>query len=354
MIALSLLGSWRQHPPDHDLTAGELAAAAPLLIARGEGALVWWKVRQSLRCTSPPALKLREAYRFQVLQSEFYEQAIRRLARSLRATGVEALLGKGAAAARFYPEPGLRPAGDVDLYVRPDQYPYAVSLLDHFNRQVSDSGLFSVDLHNGVPELDDRSFGELIRRSREVCELGLRVFGPEDHLRLLCLHALRHGLVRPLWLCDIAAALESQTSKFEWDYFFGGVARRAEWCRVALRLARQLLGARLDEYQLAAVAPAPLPDWLPSAVIKQWQTLRTPHGRRAPVTLHLRLRAGLTQALVERWPNPIEATVALRGDFDARPRFRFQLASYLWRGARFAGRNLHTYQTTSRFRESCR
>lgn len=307
-----------------------------MLIKRGEGALGWWRVRHSSLRTSPAALALRQSYRFQAVQAELYQRVIKGLARTLRETGVEALLGKGWAAARLYPEPGLRPAGDVDLYVRPDHYPSAVALLDKLNGPVSESGLFSVDLHRGVAELDDRSFEDLSRRSREDSELGVRVFAPEDHLRLLCLHALRHGMCRPLWLCDIAAALESRAADFDWEYFFSGDARRAEWSGAALRLAHLLLGACLDESPLAG-ASAPLPGWLPRAVFKQWQTLTTPHGRRAPMILHLRQRAGLAQAVRQRWPNPIEATVALRGAFDARPRLPFQLGSCLTRFARLTG-----------------
>ena len=336
LVAKTLRGAWRRRPPAADVSADELAGVAPLLVARGEGALGWWRVRHSPLRTTPAALALRQSYRFQAVQAELYEEVIGRLALSLRAAGVEALLGKGLAAARLYPEPGLRPAGDVDLYVRPDQYPSAVALLDKLNGQASESGLFSVDLHRGAPELDDRSFEDLSRRSLEVCELGVRVFAPEDHLRLLCLHALRHGLCRPLWLCDIAAALESQAADFDWDYFFSGDARRTEWSRVALRLAHRLLGAHLEASPLAG-ASAPLPGWLPRAVIKQWQTLRTPHGRRAPMSLHLRRRAGLAQALRQRWPDPIEATVALRGAFDTCPRLPFQLGSCLVRLARFTG-----------------
>lgn len=340
LISKTLRGAWRGSPPVSDVTADELARVAPLLIARGEGALGWWRVRRSALCTSPAALALRHAYRFQAVQAELYEKVIEGLGHSLREAGVEALLGKGLAAARLYPEHGLRPAGDVDLYVRPDQYSSAFTLLDKLNRQVSESGLFSLDIHRGAPELDDRGFDDLSRRSLEIRELGIRVFSPEDHLRLLCLHALRHGMCRPLWLCDIAAALESRAADFDWGYFFSGDARRTEWCRVALRLAQSLLGARLDESPLAG-APAPLPGWLLRAVIKQWQTLRTPRGRRAPMILHLRLRAGLAQAIRQRWPNPIEATVALRGDFDACPRLPFQLGSCLARFARFAGHLLH-------------
>ncbi|MFL6334956.1 MAG: nucleotidyltransferase family protein [Pyrinomonadaceae bacterium] len=337
LIAKTLRGAWRSRPPVLDVTADELERVAPLLIERGEGALGWWRVRRSALRTSPAALRLREAYRFQTVQAELYRMVIARLALSLREADLEALLGKGWAASRLYPEPGLRPSGDVDLYVPPDRYPHAVALLDGLNAEVSESGLFSVDMHCGAAELDDRGFEDLSRRSVEVYEAGVRVFSPEDHLRLLCLHALRHGMCRPLWLCDIAAALESRASDFDWDYFFEGDARRTGWVVCALRLAHLLLDARLDDTPLESGFPT-LPDWLPRAVIKQWQTPTTPHGRRAPMIFHLRRRAGVAQALRQRWPNPIEATVTLHGPFDTRLRLPFQLGSSLVRLARLTGR----------------
>ncbi len=41
----------------------------------------------------------------------------------------------------------------------------------------------------------------------------VRVPGLEDHLGILCLHLLHHGAFRPLWLCDIAAALETRPAE---------------------------------------------------------------------------------------------------------------------------------------------
>ena len=44
----------------------------------------------------------------------------------------------------------------------------------------------------------------------------------EDQLRQLCLHLLRHGACRPLWLCDVAVMLESLPGDFDWDRCLGG------------------------------------------------------------------------------------------------------------------------------------
>ncbi|HEX3229785.1 MAG TPA: nucleotidyltransferase family protein [Pyrinomonadaceae bacterium] len=333
LIAETLRGAWRIRPPALKVTADQLALVAPLLVERGEAALGWWKVRHSALRTSSAALKFRQAYLLQTVQVEIYQAAIGKLTHILRAEPLEVMLGKGLAASHLYPELGMRPAGDIDLYVRPDQYPAALAILDKLNQLVSANGLFSVDLHCGTAELDDRSFKSLYQRSQMLG--AVRVFSAEDHLRLLCIHALRHGMCRPLWLCDIAAAVESRAADFDWEYLFSGDARRAGWVRCALQLAHRLIGARLPDMALA-----PLPEWLPQAVIKQWQTPNPIHGRRAPMILHLRRRTALVQALRQRWPNPIEATVTLRRPFDTRLQLPLQLGSSLVRLARLTGQLL--------------
>jgi hypothetical protein len=57
----------------------------------------------------------------------------------------------------------------------------------------------AVDLHVAVPDLPDRPWDEVFRRSRLAAlgEVAVRVLGPEDQLRLLCLHLARHGIARP-------------------------------------------------------------------------------------------------------------------------------------------------------------
>src|SRR5205807_1179327 len=77
-----------------------------------------------------------------------------------------------------------------------------------------------VDLHEGMPDLPDRSWDEVYRRSRLVRlrNSDVRILGAEDHLRLTCFHLLRHGAWCPLWLCDVVVILESLPPGFDWDY----------------------------------------------------------------------------------------------------------------------------------------
>ena len=251
----------------------------------------------------------------------------------LRARGVEPLLGKGWAVARLYPRPGLRPYGDIDLYVRPEDKPAARAALDE-----PGSEAMPVDLHCGLAELDDRRFDDVRARSQTV-RLGsvdVRVFGPEDHLRLLALHLLRHGAWRPVWLCDVALILETLPSDFDWGCFTSGDAVRTEAAACALRLAHELLGASLEGAP-AAVRERRLPRWLLPAILRQWGDARfEPHGTRTPMAVELRRPRGLLRALRARWPNAVEATVGRRARFNWLPRLPFQIGECLVRTLRFA------------------
>jgi hypothetical protein len=255
----------------------------------------------------------------------------------LRSAGIDPVLGKGWAAARLYPEPGLRPYGDFDLCVPPGQYRAARATLAGAEALAA-----SVDLHDGLrwrrdgqsfSLLDDRSLEELYARSEMVplADVEVRILGAEDHLRLLCLHMLSHGVCRPLWLCDIGATLESLPTHFDWNWFLHGDPRRTAWAVHALGLAHQLLGARLDDLPVAERARR-LPRWFAPAVLEQWGKGSRP---RTPIGALVRRPAGAIRELRHHWPNGIEATINVRGPFIEWPRLPFQLGAAVSRTVQF-------------------
>lgn len=276
--------------------------------------------------------ELHDAYRLFVLQAALHEERIARAFAALRAAGVDAILGKGWAVARLYPDPGLRPYGDVDLYVRPEDHAAA-------RKALPDPQAGGIDLHRGFAELDDRRADELFARSRVETLRGveIRVFALEDHVRLLALHMLRHGVLRPLWLCDVGLAVESRPPEFDWDVFARGSRRRSAWVRSSFGLAHALLGARLEGVPRPEAA-ARLPRWLVPAVLRQWSAFVPPHGSRAPMAASLRRPVAFLRGLRLRWPNPVEATVAVGGPFNELPRLPFQVGDCLLRTAQFARR----------------
>jgi hypothetical protein len=308
-----------------------LGEIGPLLLATGAAGLAWRRVRASSGLEPSPAVeRLRHAFRAHVLESAVHAHQLGEVTALLRAAKVPVLVGKGWAIARLYPEPGLRPYGDLDLYVTPQAYAAALAAL---RRPAVPPG--PVDLHLGFADLDDLG-GEtaLFARSRTAAlhDVEVALFGPEDHLRLLCLHALRHGLSRPLWLCDVAVALESRLEVLDWDRILGGNRRRAKAVAWTIGLAHELLGARVEG---TPVAGCRLASWLVPAVLRQWGS---GSGWREPMASFLRRPRGALAELRKHWPNPIEATVGVRAPFDDFPRLPFQVAFAAVRGARFGFR----------------
>ena len=237
------------------------------------------------------------------------------------AVGVEPLLLKGWAVARLYPERGLRPYGDIDMCVRPEQYEVAAAAL-----AAPAAETVMVDLHKGLPQLHRPSLDDVYARSQLIPlgDVDVRILGPEDHLRYMCIHMLQHGLHRALWLCDIAVVLESLPEDFDWEYLLRGDRRSAGWVASTLCMAHELLGARLDGIA-AEDRGKHLPRWLLPSVLRQW-SIREHYILDSPsMAYSLRHPGHLPRALRLRWPNPIQATVGVGGPFNELPRLPFQL-----------------------------
>lgn len=337
LLAAALAGSWRGSPPEPELSAGELAQITPALVGSGAAALAWWKIRRSRLRESAPAVALRQAYRVQTLQSALQEWEIEHVFALLRSAGVEPVLLKGWAAARLYTERGLRPPGDIDLCVRPELYGAAKGALHGPGRR----GTALVDLtHDASALCDAGGWDGLYARSLLVPlnNSRVRVLGREDHLRFLCLHLLRHGGYRPLWLCDIAAALEAAPRDYDWGVALGDTPVKRNWVACVLDLARGLLGARREDLSPEAGA-ARAPAWLTREVLRQWESpCAADHRPREPLAVTLRRPARALPALLDRWPDPISAAFGLRLPFDESPRLPRQLAFYLLRSIAFLRR----------------
>lgn len=334
LVAAMLAGSWRPTPAPFEHSAAELEEIAPVLINSGAGALVWWRLRHSDLQTTRAASQFQQIYRMNTLQAALHQRTIEQVVALLRSNGIEPILVKGWAVARLYPEMGLRPCGDIDLCVRPEQYEAAdVALKSLEHKRIE------VDLHCGFEKFGGGSTDGFYDRSQLV-ELGdtrVRVLSEEDHLRVLSIHLLREGAWRPLWLCDVAATVESRSAEFDWADCLTENRRQAEWVTCAISLAHQLLGARLEGTP-ANNRRKHLPRWLVPVILKEWASLlpSMTQRHRAPMASYLRYPSGFLKGLRYRWPNPIEATVQMRASFNGLPRLPFQFGSCLARTAKFA------------------
>jgi hypothetical protein len=387
-----LTGAWRVSPDAQNLSEGELSLVTPLLYQSGDAALAWWRIRHSALATSETGALLHDAYRHLRLAARVHEREIKHVVSLLRAEDIEPVLVKGWAVARLYPDRALRPYGDIDLCVRPDQFTKAEGVL---KRLESIEGHY-VDLHLGfaklqarqqafsvptsvgffgakenptkvgtlntrswkqlvgrgrqafrvptsvgffgakknptrVGTLNTRSWDELFERSQLVDLDGekIRVLCPEDHLRVLCLHLLRSGAWRPLWLCDVALVLETRAANFDWDMCLGKDQRQADSVVCTVGLAQQLLGVEKFAIRNSQFG---IPGWLVPAVLRQWDRCRNSHaaGMALPTLLtDISEPKKVFTELYARWDNPVRSTAVLGGRFNNWPRLPYQLAELL-------------------------
>lgn len=335
LVAKVLTGSWRQRSPELNFTSEELDAITPQLLGSGAGALGWRRISDTPIGSSPSGVKLQQAYRLQSLYAGLHDEGIELAVQLLSEAGIVPLLIKGRAAAQYYSEPGLRPYGDIDLCFDSREYPRAMVVLT-----TPEAVAVNVDPHNGLDRFYGFSLEELLERAEtiKVGKIEVRVPSFEDHLRILCIHFLKHGGWRPLSLCDVAAAIEAQPNNIDWARCQGDEQRRADWIACTIGLAHQLLGAR---HEGAPIVPrsGQLPRWLVPAILKQWNK---PYPQSNETTehlsAHLRHPSRLGAELGKRWPNPIRATMYLGGAFNELPRLPFQLFSFLSQGTRFLAR----------------
>jgi hypothetical protein len=289
--------------PSAALAASEISAVVPSLLETGAGSLAWWRIRSSGLRTSPAGRQLQQAYRKHTLEAVAHEKHLERLIALMQAAGLDPIVIKGWATARPYPESGLRPYGDIDLCLPAEQLDRAAAVLE-----AADGSCGEVDLHAGVPDLADRTWSAVYGRSQRAL-LGstpVRVLSPEDHLRLLCLHQVRHGMWRPMWLYDVRAALES-TPDFDWTCCLSGDAKETCWVLRVVGLAQRLLGAQVRDRRIAREAAQAVPPWMVETVLWRWGSGRD----RKPFAHYLRHPADAARGLLHDGLNPIKAAYRL-------------------------------------------
>jgi Uncharacterised nucleotidyltransferase len=335
LVATTLRASWRVSPPELHLSTEQLDEVTPLLYDSGAAGLGWWRVRETDLRATPSGELLHQAFRLLALQANIHQSKIQNIFRLMRAAGVEPILLKGWGIARLFPQPALRPYGDIDLFVRSRDSRAAKRVIE----SEAARGCW-VDLHSRISELAETSAEDLFARSKLVScgEEQVRVPGAEDHFALLAIHLLKHGAWRPTWLCDLGLLLESMPEDFDWDLCLGKNERRDNWILSAIGLAHELVGAEIAHEEIAARARE-IPAWLARSVLKEWETPfaidQPPMSHRAPMRSYLRHPRGFLSDLAHRWPNPILATISVNGKFNRLPRFPYQLGNCLARAGAF-------------------
>jgi hypothetical protein len=297
-VAAMLAGAWHDNPLPRQLD--KLHDVLSLLLETGAGGLAFRVARSAGRVSKSVLCPLRDAFRSYVLQAALQRRHLQEAVAALRRVGIEPILAKGWSIVRLYPEPGARPSGDIDLFLPPGTLHQAIAALNE--RRCG-----QLDLHQGFPDLPDRSWATLFQRTRLLSleDTTVRVLAEEDQLRYLCLHFWRHVGFRALWLLDIAVVLESLPENFAWDRCLAGSLEQTDWVLCVLAVAERLLGARLpaEVHRIAAC-----PEWLAEAVLWRWGAGYNGLG----ITSCLRRPRELPDVLRYGWLNPIRTTLRLR------------------------------------------
>lgn len=267
-----------------------------------------------------------------LLQNRRRELEITTAFRLFRESGIEPILFKGWAAARFYPPEQQRNFSDIDFAVSPEDFSSASSLCE-----LEEIKRLSIDLHNGFRHLDKCSWSDIFERSDlvEVNDTQVRTLSAEDHLRVVCAHWLTDGGEYKERLWDMYHLVWSRPADFDWSICLdaAGPVRR-NWVLCTLALVHKYFGLPIDDIP-DAVKETKIPGWMVNCLESEWDS----HIRLRP--LHTCLtdpRMLLVQIRKRVPPNPIQATVEMEGLFDEKTRVFIQIGNMIRRAGPSASR----------------
>lgn len=277
-----------------------------------------------------------DAHRWGVLQQLSQRATAAAVVSTFQRHGIEPIVIKGIAVARFYPEDRWRKFTDVDLAVSAGDFERAKEV-----KLMAATGFQPIDLHKELRHLDTAPWADLLANSRTVNIEGtdIRFLREEDHLRIVCVHWLTDGGAYKHRLWDIYWSVKNRTADFDWDRCLNTVTHnRRKWIVYAIGLANRYLDLSVDELPFAEEAKA-LPKWLIRSLEREWRSTT----RLQPLNLFKRDPIGLCRQIMKRLPpNPIQATIDMEGSLDASTRIHYQVGDILKRSANSIGRLVKT------------
>jgi putative nucleotidyltransferase-like protein len=262
--------------------------------------LVARRLLDSVEGAVPPEIfeELRERHRALALFTLRLTAEMFRLFDRFTASGVEALVIKGPVlSARCYGDPGLRQYGDLDLIVRHKDIARATELMtslgyeprvpltaiqakkipgEYVFRQSSTKLL--VEFHTELtfryhprPLPVEELFERQVRVKIDAHDVP--ALSPEDELVLISIHGAKHFWEQLSYVADVAAFVSAQPLDWARVRSSAEEVGGERMLKVGLRLAEEVLGARLPESVAALVrsdrASGPLVGqitrWLPAA-----------------------------------------------------------------------------------------
>lgn len=338
---------WAPSPPaDGSLDEPQATALARRALAQGLGPLLYARLRGQEVLPQSAMAELRQAYYESAGRSARINHALETILQALAASGVPAILLKGAALAQaIYGNPALRPMGDLDLLVRPADVDTALATLaglgyrpwQHepapgstrtYENEIllrREGAPAPLEVHWGLfdsphyqerlpmewfwqtarplpattPQQDSLPVEPVLHtlvpgpsvRSTSVQGLGSRppatawILGPEAQILHLCGHLfLHHGPeTRLLWWHDVAEVIVHYRQEIDWPTLLG----QASACDLV--------------YPLQQVLPRIASEWrapIPPAALEELRLLRP---SRAEERIYARLSAGYRPAGRRLW-----------------------------------------------------
>ena len=187
--------------------------------------------------------------------------------------GIEVLPMKGPVLAEtLYADATMRSSNDLDLLVRSKDYPRAEALLldmgfaaceaaDDYHRMFQRNGL-PVELHFDIASPRYFPFdaeGVWNRAGRgEFRGKSMRVMAEDDLLFFLCMHGLKHGFSRMIWVLDVARALANIQACSYKELTQRAQRRGLEpWLLMGCEVVREMFPQQLPQAMDAVIAESP-------------------------------------------------------------------------------------------------
>ncbi|WP_157216758.1 nucleotidyltransferase family protein [Flavisphingomonas formosensis] len=212
-----------------------------------------------------------------------YQHFVQRVIGQISARGIAPLVTKGYALARlYYDDPAHRPAGDLDIAIRPGDWSAVLALLEaegfraiqpqiasahspafHAHGMSRDSDPYEIDLHRSIvaatpwPGADDGFWARA--RPFAVGKASALTLSDADHLLHACLHGCMPNDVLPIrWIVDAGRIVAHGTP--DWTVLIGEARRRrAAWPVAAcLGYLRDEIGIAVPEDAIRQLADEPM------------------------------------------------------------------------------------------------
>jgi hypothetical protein len=269
---------------------------------------------------------LMAAYRTNWIWNRRLRGEQRRVVSAILARGIDVVVVKGVTLAeRYYGEIALRPVGDIDLLVRPEDaeecghiltgigytaYPGREKPLQWHalvNRALAfHNADYTIDVHWALASLPPyvASFprAELwgCVEDRAPDGQSAKCLSTADELRFLCYHyAAQHREQRLIWLVDIAEILRALPPMWSWQQFVADtIARRlATPVAVALDRVQHILDVKIPANvlsELTAAADHPRER-------KAWRAAQASRSGLWAMCAHIRVQDGIVRRLAFGW-----------------------------------------------------